>query len=597
MSHRHLIDVERYHEPLLAILQAVVMQPDLSRRSFNRVLKQHLKDGSGFFSADDLVAGYRALAGQDGALPPFDAAVLERLRMKPIRSASGVTPLTVFTKPYPCPGECIFCPNDVRMPKSYLADEPGAQRAEANRFDPYLQTFTRLEAFRNTGHPTDKIEIIILGGTWSFYPEPYQIWFVRRVFDALHDYGRGYDGREAVITALNGNSVCEPDLVHIHGGLSEGGASYNQAVHVVYRAGLERALTLETATWPELEAAHRENERAACRCVGLVIETRPDYTTPEEVIRLRRLGCTKVQLGFQSLNDDVLRLNWRGHSVQRTREAVRLFRRAGFKLHAHWMPNLYGSTPQADLADYRRLFDDPDFRPDELKIYPCSLIESAELMNYYRRGEWRPYGTDELTELIAACLELTPEYCRLTRVIRDIPGTDIVDGNRVTNLRQVAERLLADRGKHAQDIRAREIGQQAIRRDDLRLVETSYATSAGEEVFLQFVTEARKVAGFLRLLLPNSPSFVAELGDSAIIREVHVYGPALGLGEAAEGKAQHSGLGSALIERAASIAAERSYEQLAVISAVGTRDYYRKRGFSDGMLYQFRRLHRTDEAL
>jgi len=614
MTHRHALDLTRYHAPLLAILCAVAAEPELAPRHFERLRKQHLKDGKGFFSADDLVAAYRALAGTQG-LPPFDEAVLERLRLKPIRTQSGVTPLTVFTKPYPCPGECIFCPNDVRMPKSYLSDEPGAQRAEQNSFDPYLQTHSRLMAFYNTGHPTDKIEIIILGGTWSFYPETYQIWFVRRVFDALHDFGSGIDRTTEVRAAL----LSESQLNHANHAqnvipqtsiaIAIDQQTYNQRVQSIYRdemyrsreqaqavgrGELSRTAATEYATWDELAAAHHENESAACRCVGLVIETRPDYTDPAEVIRLRRLGCTKVQLGFQSLNDTVLRANRRGHTVATIRHAVHLFRQAGFKIHVHWMPNLYRATPDSDRADYRKLFDDPAFRPDELKIYPCSLIESAELMGRYRDGSWRPYTHAELLGVLTDCLEATPEYCRLTRIIRDIPATDIVVGNTVSNLRQVAEQALAGQGKRSRDIRAREIGGALVERAALYLDTLEYEVSSGREVFLQWLTDtpthARQVAAFLRLSLPRDPSFIAELGSAAIIREVHVYGQALAIGESAVGKAQHSGLGAGLIERAAELATAAGYAQLAVISAVGTRGYYRKRGFRDGLLYQFRTL-------
>ncbi len=600
MTHRHALNLDRYREPLLAILREVIDSSDDSRKTLKHILKQHLKDGRGFFSADDLVSAYRSLAGS-ADLPPFDPSVLERLRLKPVRTASGVTPLTVFTKPFPCPGECIFCPNDVRMPKSYLSDEPGAQRAEMNSFDPYLQTYTRLNAFHNTGHPTDKIEIIILGGTWSFYPESYQRWFVKRVFDALHDFGSGINQSPEVERALQSASQLHPqrNTVHIQVDGARLDQSYNQIVQSIYHdemirsresASAERTAITEYATWDEIEAAHRENESAACRCVGLVIETRPDYTDPSEVVRLRRLGCTKVQLGFQSLNDDVLKANKRGHTVAAIRRSVRLFRDAGFKIHAHWMPNLYGSSPNADIEDYKRLFDDPDFRPDELKIYPCSLIETAELMRYYQAGLWQPYSRAELLHVLTECLALTPEYCRLTRVIRDIPSTDIVVGNKTTNLRQIAEIELAQRGGYSRDIRAREIGKRAVSPDDLHLDEIEYQTSIGREHFLQYITEDRKIVAFLRLSLPAQSSFIDELGSAAIIREVHVYGQSLAIGEATAGKAQHAGLGTALIERAVQIAAGNGYTRMAVISAVGTRAYYRKRGFTDGTLYQFREL-------
>ncbi|HYO89669.1 MAG TPA: tRNA uridine(34) 5-carboxymethylaminomethyl modification radical SAM/GNAT enzyme Elp3, partial [Candidatus Limnocylindrales bacterium] len=503
---------------------------------------------------------------------------------------------------FPCPGECIFCPNDVRMPKSYLADEPGAQRAGQNAFDPYLQAMSRLRAYQNTGHPTEKIELIVLGGTWSFYPEAYQIWFVKRLFDALNDFGAGRDQSADVWAALEAGLA--PVTNTVVRGLDVGGPNtYNHAVQTIYRDELRRAQTLaaelalgerapgpidETASWEELAAAHQANEDAGSRCVGLVVETRPDHIDEAEVLRIRRLGGTKVQIGFQSLNDAVLRLNRRGHDVAATRRAVKLLRRAGFKIHAHWMPNLYGSSPEADIEDYVRLFGDPDFRPDELKIYPCSLIESAELMQVYEAGHWRPYTSDELLTVLTACFMRTPEYCRLTRVIRDIPGTDIVAGSKETNFRQRVEAELARRGQHSADIRAREVRFRAVSPEGLALEEQRYDTSAGREVFLQWVGAERAIAGFLRLALPDRalPPLAPELAGAALVREVHVYGQAVDLGESAPGRAQHTGLGTRLLERAVEIAAEEGYMRLAVISAVGTRGYYRKRGFADGVLYQ-----------
>ncbi len=600
-KYRPPVDVQQYREPLLAILREVVARPQLTQRELFDLMKAHPRDGRGLFGKNDLIHAYRELAGTHG-LPPFDPDVLARLRMKPIRTMSGVTPVTVLTKPYPCPGECIFCPNDVRMPKSYLANEPGAQRAGQNYFDPYLQTYSRLTTLYEIGHPADKVELIILGGTWSAYPETYQLWFIKRVFDALHDFGEGIDRTAEVLEALRNVSQFVRGVTLPPG---DEVLPYNRRIAQIYEAELQRSheqaraiargerpcsVVDEYATWDELTAVHKRNESAACRCVGLVVETRPDEITPAEVIHLRRLGVTKVQVGIQSMDDRVLALNKRGHTVTRTRQALRLLRQAGFKIHAHWMPNLYGADPQADIADYQRLFDDPDVRPDELKIYPCSLIPDTELMAHYRRGAWRPYSNAELLEVLSACFAHTPEYCRLTRVVRDIPSTEIAAGEMLPNFRQVVERELQARGVRMPDIRAREIRGRAVAPDALRLDELRYETGVGEEVFLQYITEDRSIAGFLRLSLPKLPPLVPELAGAAMIREVHVYGQALALGREASGRAQHQGLGTRLIERAAEIAAEHGYARLAVISAVGTRPYYRKRGFVDGELYQFRPL-------
>lgn len=606
MGPRDILDLNQHREALLGILRGVVARPELSRKQLDALLRQHPKGPAGIYSRDELISAYRAFAGAHG-LPPYDASVVERLRRKPVRTSSGVTPVTVLTKPFPCPGECIFCPNDVRMPKSYLSDEPGAQRAEQNSFDPYLQTYTRLLSYHSTGHPTDKLEIIILGGTWSFYPESYQIWFIKRIFDALHDFGEGYDRRAEVEAALlevsqlhpqrntitaqiDGRTLAQPYNAVVQRVYKDEMTRSRETAEAIARGERPRSVVDEFATWEELEAAHRRNESAPCRCVGLVIETRPDHISEDEALRVRRLGCTKVQIGFQSLNDAVLRLNKRGHTVAATRRAVRLLRAAGFKIHAHWMPNLYGSSPDEDIADYARLFDDPDFRPDELKIYPCSLIESAELMQRYEDGSWQPYTHEQLLRVLTAVFRLTPEYCRLTRVVRDIPSTDIVAGNQFTNFRQIVEDELRARGERSRDIRAREVRFRQVQADELRLDALEYDTACGREVFLQFITPAREIAAFLRLSLPAGEPISEELRGAAMIREVHVYGQALELGESAAGRAQHAGLGTALIERAAELALEAGYTRLAVISAVGTREYYRKRGFVDGALYQIRPL-------
>jgi elongator complex protein 3 len=430
------------------------------------------------------------------------------------------------------------------MPKSYLADEPGCQRAAANRFDPYLQTWNRLLAYRRMGHPTAKVELITLGGTWSFYPEAYRVWFARRCFEALNDFGAAVDGRSrfAEVEAVQG----PPD-------------------------------------WSALEEAQRANESAESRCVGLTVETRPDCVDAEEVLRIRRLGGTKVQIGVQSLSDEVLRKNRRGHDVAATRRAFRLLRGAGFKLHAHWMPNLYGSSPAADLEDFDRLFSDPDFRPDEIKIYPCSLVPGVELERHYRSGGWRPYTQEELFEVLSGCLRRIPEYCRLTRMVRDIPSHYILAGNKLTNFREVVTARLAEQGLRSRDTRAREIRGRPCDPERLSLRSIDYDTSLGREHFLQFATPEDRLAAFLRLSLPAG-------GGSAMIREVHVYGVAADLGERSPRKAQHAGLGTRLVEWAARLASEAGQRDIAVISAVGTRDYYRALGFRDRGLYQNRLL-------
>lgn len=554
---------------------------EIVERRLDRILRRHPKDGRGFFSRSELVRGLRHLVRRRPEAVPRPALLRRALRKKPVRSLSGVAVVTVLTRPHPCPGRCIFCPDDVRMPKSYLSDEPGSQRAATHGFDPYRQTFARLLALHHTGHCCDKVELIVLGGTWSSYPRTYQRWFLTRCFEALTDFGTAAGQGEPELP--------DPETEDLDSGDVESG-------------DVETEAREETASWSDLAAAQCANETAAVRCIGLALETRPDWVTPPEAKRLRRLGATRIQLGVQSLSDPVLAANRRGHDVAATRRAFSLLRRTGFKIVAHWMPNLLGSTPEADREDFDRLFDDPGFRPDELKIYPCSLVETAELMRFWQSGDWRPYTREELLSVLVHALPRVPATCRVTRVVRDIPGTDIVTGNRVTNFRQVVEEEIARRGIPLQEIRSREIRDHEVDAGEIRVEEIRFRASqatgdggmcVGEEVFLRGVAGDRLV-GFLRLSLPRNPGFLLEIEASAMIREVHVYGRVAGLGTRSRTEvrltAQHRGLGGRLIERAGRLAASAGYRDLAVISSVGTREYYRRLGFRDGELYQHRTL-------
>lgn len=576
-------------DQLLELIVRLGNSFELRPDGIRRVLRKYPKAGGGFWGKADLRKAMEVL--EDNKILDWSDNEREnflRLTQKKVtRSVSGVTPVTVLTKPFPCPGRCIFCPNDVRMPKSYLSDEPGAQRATRNKFDPYAQTYNRLLAFKNTGHSTDKIELIILGGTWTSYTREYRIWFVKRCFDALNDFRS--ETADQRVEAVDPMPFEEDKLSEISGDKVDitTGHTYNR---VISSALSDRQ---ESATWDDLWQVQRVNEQAECRCVGLSIETRPDEITEEAVREIRMLGATKTQIGFQSLQDEVLRKNHRGHDVATTRRAVGILRRAGFKIQAHWMPNLHGSNPELDKQDYVRLFEDGDFMPDELKVYPCSLIETAELMAYFKAGLWEPYTHEELLDVLTFCLSHTPEYCRLSRVVRDISSDDIVKGNKITNFRELAHRTCEELGLEVRDIRAREIRSDEVRLEDLEMRDVVYTTSVSEEHFVQFVTKDNRIAGFVRLSLPRGEAFLEDLQMAAVIRELHVYGPSLRVGEQQHGKAQHHGLGRTLLDEARRIASEKRFEKLAVISAVGTREYYRKQGFIDGEWYQFLNLKKT----
>jgi elongator complex protein 3 len=410
------------------------------------------------------------------------------------------------------------------MPKSYLADEPGAMRAYRAEFNPFEQVQGRIDTLYSNGHSVSKIELLILGGTWSSYTKKYQEEFIRRCLDAMNQQ-----------------------------------------------------------TSPHLEAAQLLNEQAIHRNVGLVVETRPDHVSFKEVAWMRTLGVTKVQMGLQSMDDRILDLNHRGHTVEESAEALRRLRRAGFKLVLHWMPNLLGATPQSDLEDFKRIWSHLDIQPDELKIYPCSLLKNAELYKYWQRGEWEAYSDQDLIELTAECKALVRPYCRINRVFRDIHPHHIVTGMNRLNFRQMVKKYMADEQTECQCIRCREVKGKINNPDQLTLDPYKYETSMSTEYFLNYQTPQNQIAGFLRLSLPYNPEedvdHLDELKGAALVREVHVYGPALQFGQRKSGT-QHQGVGTRLLDDAQRISHQTGYRKLAIIASVGTRAYYQKRGFS-----------------
>lgn len=546
-----------------------------------------------------------------GVSPAEEALLVRTLQVKPRRTASGVATVTVLTKPWPCSSACLYCPNDVRMPKSYLHDEPACQRAERNWFDPYLQVTARLRTLHQMGHVTDKVELIVLGGTWSDYPEAYQIWYMHELFRALNDMGcetaveRESETRRKQYRDTG--IACERDdlanwAAEAQARVTAGDASYNETVRNLYACGTRAdgngwaaAAQWQTVTFSQLEALQRENESAEHRCVGLVVETRPDAVTPNRLATLRRLGCTKLQMGIQSLDERILAANHRGIGVDRMQQAFELARIFGFKTHAHFMTNLLGATPESDAADYRRMVEHPAFKPDEIKLYPCALVDGTGLVAHWRDGSWRPYTEQELVNLLAEDVLVTPPFTRISRMIRDISAHDIMTGNKKVNLRQLVDLELAKRAQPVQEIRSREIAFGAAANDELSLSEIAYETTNTREVFLQWVAPGNRIAGFLRLSMPNADYIDAHVtalpidAGEAMIREVHVYGRVAGLHQGGE-NAQHRGLGRMLIERACDIARENGYTAINVISAIGTRGYYRKQGFTDNGLYQQRSL-------
>ena len=563
------------------ILDALRESEMLDAAQLDRIVRAHSKrahDGRRIFAKKHILPFYLRVKAEGGPIweswnvdGELDARFLRTLQMKPRRTASGVATITVITKPWPCANNCIYCPNDSRMPKSYLSDEPACQRAERCGFDPYLQVASRLRTLQQMGHATDKIELIVLGGTWFDYPAEYRSWFIAELFRACNDSD---DAREQAL---------EQSL----GQMSESRADST--------SGRSSDADHDAVDHDTLKRLHATNERAAHRVVGLVVETRPDTITIERLTELRALGCTKIQMGIQSVDADILKANGRREQPDTIRRAFELARLFGFKTHAHIMLNLFTATPESDKRDYRTFVTDAAYCPDEIKLYPCALVAGTQLVNRYEDGSWQPYTEDELIDVLSADMMATPPYTRVSRMIRDISAKDILVGNKKTNLRQLVDQHLESIGASIEEIRFREISTGDVDMNDLVLDEVAYTTTATDERFLQWVTPEGKIAGFLRLSLPHRDAverYGDELpikSDEAMIREVHVYGFATKID--AEGRsAQHHGLGRMLIERACQIARESDYRAINVISAVGTRAYYRKLGFADNGLYQQKSL-------
>lgn len=546
--------------------------------------------------------------------------LVRTLQMKPRRTASGVATITVLTKPWKCSSNCLYCPNDLRMPKSYLADEPACQRAERTFFDPYLQVAARLKALTEMGHVTDKVELIVLGGTWSDYPESYQIWFIRELFRALNDGSQAHESLPARKRAYESAGIsCDPESLkrfvsEEQHRIDNRETAYNQAFDRLYGKNDAWASVAQwqKATWEELEAEHLANVDGHHRVVGLVIETRPERITPTHLAALRRMGCTKVQMGIQSLDEKVRTLNDRHTSTEQIQRAFELLRLFGFKTHVHAMVNLLGATPESDKADYLRLCNDAAFQPDEVKLYPCVLVEGTGLCERYEDRTWQPYPEPSLVDVLVSDTCATPAFTRISRMIRDISAPDIKAGNKKVNLRQLVEQRIDSEGLATAEIRHREVSLANVSAEDLSLEVIEYETTATGERFLQWVTPQGKIAGFLRLSLPHANAmaqleeeykeatsktadcayalpFPLQAGE-AMIREVHVYGRVEKLQHAGINNAQHRGLGTQLVNRACELASQAGYQRINVISAVGTRGYYRKLGFYDNGLYQQRKL-------
>lgn len=489
---------------------------------------------------------YRELSKKNKLPKGFDKNLWDSLlRKRSIRTLSGIAPVAVLTKPFPCPGNCAYCPNIPNMPVSYLPNEPAVMRAVKCDFDPYKQTVLRLNSLENNGHEPNKIEIIVIGGTWSYLPDKYQYWYILNCFRAANDFSK--------LNKKIGSFVEFDDKAQIlKSVIAKVNSPYSKSMSL---ADLKVALLRE----------QKKNETAQYKIIGLTLETRPDYINEKELRQMRELGCTRVEIGVQAPDDEILKINNRGHNVAEIARATRELRDFGFKITYHIMPALPGATPKRDLEMYQMLFTDERFQPDQIKFYPTVVTEGSLLYKWWKAGKYQPYTDTELQELIVDCKNFTPKYVRIIRLIRDIPGESILAGNKITNLRQIMQQ----RGVKCDCIRCRESKETAYVKD-FKINVQQYAAGGGREYFISADSSDNKTLyGFCRLRMSET-SLIAP----AMIRELHVYGQLMPVGGGK--KTQHRGLGKILLAEAEKIATELGAKKMAIISGVGVRGYYRK---------------------
>jgi len=481
-----------------------------------------------------LIRAYRQLPDSFAVQKKKAKKLRQFLVKRQVRTLSGVTPITVLTKSYSCPGNCLYCPDEPKMPKSYLSNEPAAMRAVLNKFNATKQVKMRIQALEANGHRVDKIELLILGGCFNHYTKAYQKKFIKECFN-----------------------VC------------------NQAAS------------------KNLELAFKKNETARYRIIGITIETRPDLINENEIKWFRSLGVTRVQLGVQHLDDQILKKVKRGHTRAQTIKATTLLKQAGFKIDYHLMPDLPFSTPSKDFKMYQELFSNPNFQPDQLKIYPTIVNQHAPLFKLFKKSFYKPYSTKQLKSLLTKMKLATPYYVRINRLIRDIPQESIAAGNKITNLRQLLQSELREKNLHCKCIRCREAKNDSVNLKQAKLFITKYPASDGTEYFISYENKSQtKLYAFLRLRINNQPedNFISVLKKAALVRELHTYGQLVPVGSKHKNNVQHTGFGKKLMQIAEKITLENDLNKIAVIAGIGVRPYYQKLGYGLGETYMIKCL-------
>ena len=501
------------------------------------------------------------------------------LLSKPTRTISGVSPVAVMTKPSRCPhGKCTFCCGGIDspwgdVPQSYTGHEPATMRGIRNHYDSYLQVFNRLQQYVLMGHSFDKIEIIIMGGTFPAEPKGYQEEFVSGIFKAMNDFSDLFFDAQGEFDFLKFKEVLELP-----------GDMYDKEREGRIQA---RLLELKQKTKTTLEQEQLRNETADVRCVALCIETKPDWGFFEHGNEMLRQGCTRVELGIQSVYDDVLKFVHRGHTAEDSKKSIRVLRDLGFKINFHYMPGLPLTDYERDMAGMRQLFTDPAYKPDMIKLYPCMVAPGTALYYQYKKGEFTPLSTDEAARRIAEFYSFVPEYCRIQRVQRDVPTKYWEAGVDMTNLRQYIDEKYPVK---CRDIRAREPKGKPINWDKIEIKVMEYEASGGKEFFISAEDVQQDVLiGFCRLRFPLQFLRPEITPGSALVRELHIYGTATAIGD--EGVVQHKGWGKKLMQKAEEIAREQGKNKMVVISGVGVRKYYKKKlGYQKEGFYMIKDL-------
>ncbi|MDR0901035.1 MAG: tRNA uridine(34) 5-carboxymethylaminomethyl modification radical SAM/GNAT enzyme Elp3 [Methanobrevibacter sp.] len=480
------------------------------------------------------------------AKPHEKEMVSKLLRKKPTRTISGVAIVAVMCHPHQCPhGRCFYCPESDVAPPSYTGEEPAALRARMFEFHPYTQTYNRLKQLSTVGHPVDKVELIIMGGTFPSRDSSYQEWFISQCLKAMNDFG-GWDKDKIKVRTYPPN-----DYVLI-------------------------------------EDVQKANEIANVRCIGMTFETRPDFCKKEDINRMLKMGVTRVELGVQTIYDNIYEKMERGHTVQDVIDANQLLRDSGIKVAMHFMPGLL-SNPEEDYKMFKEVFENPNFKPDMLKIYPCLVTKGSKLYNLWKEGKYTPYSDKEAVDLIVKIKKILPKWVRTMRIQRDIPAKLIEAGVKKSNLGELVYNQLEKENVSCKCIRCREIGhilnksKETINTEfeEFKLFKEDYEVNHGKEIFLSIEDKNEKIlAGFLRLRFPSVKAFRKEINTkTAIVRELHIYGNMLKLGSKGKSVGQHTGFGEKLLQEAEKIAIQNGKDKILIISGIGARNYYRKFGY------------------